>query len=167
MLWWSKNLREKKHTHSTLGIKRNLSFLQSDITKIHQIKVNHIWTQISYIVLIIKHIWKKTKVCLCQKEKNLVKLQKDIIKKSQKLLRTSTKGHLFRTFNSYSFNFNCGLCDCRTSYCLWRMRAASMIFEKWPFAISLHVSPVWLKQTFVVVFSDVLYKEYYSLSVSI
>ena len=36
--------------HYTLSIKRNLSLLQSDtnLTKIHCIKINHIWTQISY-----------------------------------------------------------------------------------------------------------------------
>ena len=32
-------------------------------------------------------------------------------------LRMSMKGCLFRTFNSYSLNFNGGLCNCHISFC--------------------------------------------------
>ena len=32
-------------------------------------------------------------------------------------LKTSTKGRLFRTFNSYSFSFKGGLCNCCAGYC--------------------------------------------------
>ena len=35
-------------------------------------------------------------------------------------LRTSTKGGLFRTLNSYAFNFKGGLCNRRTGYCPYR-----------------------------------------------
>ena len=35
-------------------------------------------------------------------------------------LRTSTKGRLFRTFNSSSFNFKGGLCNRHTGYCPYR-----------------------------------------------
>ena len=72
----------------------------------------------------MKHIW-KIKGCFCQKRENVVKLQTVICQKSQKLLvRTSMKGHLFRTFNSYmymySFNLKGGLCNCSIVCCPWR-----------------------------------------------
>ena len=82
------------------------------------------------------------------KRRNAVKLQKVIFLKSQKncLLRTSTKGRLFRTFNSYSFIFNMfngGLCNHRIGFCQWQTRspgwrAVAVIYENWPRAISLH-----------------------------
>ena len=56
-------------------------------------------------------------------------------------LGTSTKCRLFRTSNSYSFNFKGGLCNRRTGYCPYRApcpgsEQVSVIFEKWPLAIS-------------------------------
>ena len=63
-------------------------------------------------------------------------------------------GHgLFKTFNSYSSNFNGWLRKRRTGYCLLRTPspqavsifeaiAVSVIFENWPLAISSHFSPL-------------------------
>ena len=77
-------------------------------SKIHNIKMNHIWTLIA-IVLLMKHIWTKIKGCLLalvKKEKNTVKLQKVIYKKHKNCSRrTSTKDRLFRTFNGHSLAF--------------------------------------------------------------
>ena len=60
---------------------------------------------------------------MCQKGDNVVESWKVIIWKLQKLLteRALSELHgdgLFRTFNSYSFNFNGGLRKRRTGYCL-------------------------------------------------
>ena len=64
-------------------------------------------------------------------------------------------GWPFRTFNSYSLNFN----DYVTTLLAFvhgvhqaQRRAISVIFEKIMFAISLHSSPFWYKQTFVCLF---------------
>ena len=67
------------------------------------------------------------------------------------------KGCLFRTFNSYSFNFNGGICNCSS---VPGKRAVSVNFEKQPYAISLHFL---LFDTNKPFFLDVLNKEYYSL----
>ena len=62
---------------------------------------------------------------MCQKGENAVESRKVIFWKSQKLLteRALSELHgdgLFRTFNSYSFNFNGGLRKRCTGYCLLR-----------------------------------------------
>ena len=53
--------------------------------------------------------------------KNAVKLKKVIFQKSQKLLteRAPRKATIFKAFNSYSFDFNGGLCNRRTAFCPW------------------------------------------------
>ena len=111
----------------------------------------------------MKHIW-KIKGLLCQKGEIYGDIAKgDVFKDHRKCsLRTSTKGRLFRTFNSYSLNFNGRLCMRRTGFCpCWAPCPKGEQFlwfvEKRPCAISLHFTPFWLKQTFV--FWDVLGKE--------
>ena len=63
-------------------------------------------------------------------------------------------GGLFKTFNSYSFNFNGGLRKRRMGYCLLRTpspRGKQFLWflKNLPLAISSHLSPLWLKDTFV------------------
>ena len=66
----------------------------------------------------MKHIWKIKKVAFAKKEKNVMILQKVTFQKSQKQLAENlAKGRLFRTFNSYSFNFKGGICNRCTGYC--------------------------------------------------
>ena len=96
-------------------------------------------------------ISEKHKIFSCQKEKNVVKSRKVIFRKSQKLLTERALselhgGSLFRTFNSYSFNFNGGLR--KTPYRLLsasnsqpERQAVSVIFKNLPLAISSHLSP--------------------------
>ena len=73
------------------------------------------------ILLLMKHIWKIKRLLLPKKEKNAMKSQRSLFKNHRNCsLRTSTKGRLFRTFNSYSFNFKGGLCNRRTGYCPYR-----------------------------------------------
>ena len=71
-------------------------------------------------------------------------------------------GGLFRTFNSYSFNFNGGLHKRRTGYCLLRTPSPRGKQFLWFLKIDLlrfHriLSPLWLKYTFVSL--DVLIKD--------
>ena len=84
--------------------------------------MNHIWTQISYNPPHEAHL-KNQRIAFVKKEKNAMKSQRVIFQKSQKLLAENLrKGRLFRTFNSYSFNFKGGLCNrrSRTGYCPYR-----------------------------------------------
>ena len=70
---------------NTLSVKRNLSLLQSD-TKIHHIKMNHIWTLISHSNPYEAYP-KNQRVAFVKKEKNVVKSQEVIfVFKSQNLL---------------------------------------------------------------------------------
>ena len=60
-------------------------------------------------------------------------------------------GRLFTAFNNYSFNFNGGLCNHRTSFCLRRTPSPGgekflWFLKKLPLAIS-HFSHFWLEQT--------------------
>ena len=81
----------------------------------------------------------KHKIFSCQIGENAVKSRKVIFRKSQKLLTERVLselrgGSLFRTFNSYSFNFNGGLRKRRNGFCLLRnsqpeRQAVSVIFE--------------------------------------
>ena len=97
------------------------------LTKIHAFKINNIWTQISFILILLnKNISKTNNIFSCQNWENAGKSQKVIIRKSQKLLieRALSElhgGSLFRTFIanfSYSFNFNGGLRKRSTGFCL-------------------------------------------------
>ena len=103
------------HVHR--ASKETYRFFRATLTKIHHIKMNHLWAQISYSPLHEAHL-KNQRVAVVKKEKNVVKLQKVIFQKSQKqLAENTTKGRLFRTFNSYTFNFKSGLCNRHSGYC--------------------------------------------------
>ena len=57
------------------------------LTKIHNIKINHIWIQISYMYSSSNETHLKNQsLAFAEKERNVVKLQKVIFQKSQKLL---------------------------------------------------------------------------------
>ena len=60
-------------------------FIRATLTKFHHIKINHIWTQVSYSSPHEAHLRNK-RVAFVKKEKYVVKLQKVIFQKSQKLL---------------------------------------------------------------------------------
>ena len=69
----------------------------------------------------MKHIWKIKRLLLPKRRKIRWNPKMSFFKNHRHCsLRTSTKGHLFRTFNSYWFNFNGGLCNRRTGFCLCR-----------------------------------------------
>ena len=66
----------------------------------------------------MKHIWKINGLLLSKMRKISWNCKRSFFKNHRNCsLRTSTKGHLFRTFNAYSFNFNGGLCNHRTGFC--------------------------------------------------
>ena len=65
--------------------KETYHFFIATPTKIHHIKINHIWTLISYSTPYETHL-KYQRVAFVKKDKNVVKLQKVICQKSQKLL---------------------------------------------------------------------------------
>ena len=94
------------------------------LTKIHVVKLNNIWTQRSFNTPYLEYL-KNTRFSPVKKKKNMVKSRKVIFRKSQKLLTKRALselhgGSLFRTFTSYSFNFNSGLRTRRTCFCLLR-----------------------------------------------
>ena len=65
--------------------KETYPFFRATLTKIHNIKVNHIWTEITYYSSHDAHL-KNQRVAFVKKEKNAVKSQKVFKKKSQNLL---------------------------------------------------------------------------------
>ena len=71
------------------------------------------------LVLLNEKIW-KTQDFLVSKGENAVESRRVIFRKSQKLLSELHGGSLFKTFKSYSFNFNGGLRKRRTGFCLLR-----------------------------------------------
>ena len=96
-----------------------------------------------------------------KKEKNAVKSQKLL---AENLHKRPPIQNIQKLFIHFQLQVKC---NCHTSFCLWQTLLPASIFcdfWKWPFLISLHLSQFWLKQTFV--FLDVLYKEFWSLSVS-
>ena len=73
------------------------------------------------IVLPMKHIWKIQRFLLPKRRKMRWNQTRSLFKINRnRLLETSMKGRLFRTFNSYSFTFKGGLCNRRTGYCPYR-----------------------------------------------
>ena len=79
----------------------------------------------SALILLNKIIWKSQDFLLSNIRKMRLNPERSFFKKSQKLLieRALSElrgGSLFRTFNSYSFNFNGGLRKRRTGFCLLR-----------------------------------------------
>ena len=82
-------------------------FFRMTLTKILSIKLNYIWTLISFIVLLMKHIWKIKGLLLSKNKKIVVKSRKVIFKQITKTAYWKPPW----TFNSYSFNFKGGLCN--------------------------------------------------------
>ena len=73
----------------------------------------------------MKHIWKVKGLLLPKRIKMWWNRNRSFKKYHRNCsLRTSTKGSLLRTFNGYSFNFNGGLCNCRTDFCPCRAPVA-------------------------------------------
>ena len=77
------NLTQSVHVH--WASKETYHFFRAMLTKIHGIKINHIWTQISYSSPHEAHP-KFKGLLLSKREKIEVKAQKVIFQKSQKLL---------------------------------------------------------------------------------
>ena len=107
-IWLSNRIyteRQKKH-----------HFFRAMLIKIHRIKMNHIWTKISYSSH--KHIWKIKELLFSNRRKMRWNCKRSLFKTHRNCsLRASAKGRLFRTFNSYLFNFKGGLCNRRTGCC--------------------------------------------------
>ena len=86
MIFFPTKIMEHGLHINTLSVKRNLNhFFRATLTKIHAIKINNIWTQISFNTP-NKNIWKTQDFLVSKKEKNAVKSRKVIFWKSQKLL---------------------------------------------------------------------------------
>ena len=106
----------------TLKVKRNLSLFRSSLSKIHRIKKKKSYLDTDKLEF---SLWstsekQKTKGCLCQKGENCSEIVKGHLKKDHRNWTISTKSCLFRTFNSYSFNLNSGLCNHLTGFRLRR-----------------------------------------------
>ena len=100
--------------------KETYHFFRATFTTIHCIKINNIWTQISFKYSLIR-ISEKHKIFSCQKGENAVKLRKVIFENRRNLLtERAPRRQLFRTFNSYLFNFSGGLRKRCTGFCLLR-----------------------------------------------
>ena len=140
-------------------------FFRVMLTKIHLIKINHIWTQIiSYSSPREAHL-KNQGLVLSKRKKMWWNCRRSFYKNHRNCsLRISTKGRLFRTFNSYSFNFKGGLYNRRTGYCPCRAPCPGgeqfLWFWNWPLVISPYFALYWLNQTFD--FWDKIGKEYNS-----
>ena len=65
--------------------KKTYHFFRATLTKIYSIKINHIWTQISYSFPHEAHL-KTSNGCFCQKEKKCCEIAIRHFLKSQKLL---------------------------------------------------------------------------------
>ena len=104
----------------TLRVKETYHFFRATLTKIHCIKINHIWIQISYSYHYEAHL-KKLRVWILRKLQWNRKMPFSKYHRNSSLseLHKRTKGCLFRTCN-YSFNFNVRLCNHRTGFRLWR-----------------------------------------------
>ena len=92
----------------------------------------------------MKHIWKIKRLVLAKRRKMRWYRKRSLFKNHRNCsLRTSAKGRLFRTFNSYSCNFKGGLCNRRTGYCPYRAQCPRgelqflWFLKKWPLALSI------------------------------
>ena len=100
--------------------KETYHFFSTTLTKIHCLKINNIWRQISFNTP-WKEYLKNTIFSRGQKGENAVKSRKVIFRKSQKLLtERAPQRQPIQKFNSYSFSFNGGLRKHRTGFCLLR-----------------------------------------------
>ena len=101
--------------------KETYHFFRATLTKIHCIKINHIWTQISYSFSLWNTSEKFKGLLLPKRRKMQWNCQRSLFKNLRNCsLRTSAKGCLFRIFNSNSFNFKGGLCNRCIGYCTYR-----------------------------------------------
>ena len=110
----------------------------------------------------MKHIWKIKGLLLPKRRNKWWNRKRSFFKNHRNCsLRTSMKGRLFKTFNSYSFNFIGGLCNRRTGYYLCRALWPGDKQFLWFFLSDLlRFHPIllfWLDQT--LFFWDVLGKE--------
>ena len=155
------NLYCSKIKLRTLSVKINLDhFFRVTLTKIHSIKMNHIWTQSSYSTPYQAHL-KKTNVWLSQKgvkwgeiaRGHFSKITETACLPATELGKDKSQygGYITRHWNWMN-----------SYWMFWGSQwAVSVILKKLPFAISLHFSPFWQKHPSD--FSDVLHKENYSL----
>ena len=152
----------KQKWQTTLSVNFFYHFFRATLTKIHRIKINHIWTQIIYSSPHEAHLRNK-RVAFVKKGKMWWNCKRSFFKNHRNcLLRTSPKSRLFRTFNCYSFNIKGGLCNRRTGCCPNQAlcpgrRAVSVIFLNRPLAISPHFFFFLIEV--ILYFLDVLIKE--------
>ena len=105
----------------------------------------------SALILLNKNIWKTQDFLASKRRKMRLNHERSFFKNRRNCSPSELHGGgLFRTFNSYSFNFNGGSRKRRRGYCLLRtpsLRGKQFLwfFENWPLAISSHLSPHWLK----------------------
>ena len=136
------------------------------VSKIHHIKINHIWTLISYSTPYEAHLR-----FFCQKGEKWGEIAKINIKKKPKSQKLLTENHHKKPLvQNNSFSFNGGLYNRHTGFCpyrtpflrgeqfLWLKKKKKITFCNFPAFYSL------LTQANIF-FWDVLGKEYYSLSV--
>ena len=154
-----------KHFYTYSECQKKHHFFRAMLTKIQSLKMYHTWTQISCSTPDKAHL-KNERVDIVKKEKIAVTLQKVIFQKSQKLLTENLHErpgiqNIQKQFIQFQWRVML------LPYLLLSMpnsvperRAISVIFEKWPLAISMHFTPFWLNQSFG--FWDVLGKEYCS-----
>ena len=104
--------------HVHWASKETYHFFRATPTKIHAIKINNIWTQISSNT---KNIWKTQDFLASKRRKMRLNHERSFFENRRNCSPSELHGHgLFKTFNSYSFNFNGGLRKRRTGYCLLR-----------------------------------------------
>ena len=120
------------------------------------------------LVLLMKHIWKIKRLLLPKRRKTRWYRNRSLFINHRNIsLKTSTKGRLFRTFNSYSFNFKGGLCNCRTGYFPYRALCPGdeqflWFFSKMTFCDFTLFYSFLTKANIHVILLDVLGKEFYS-----
>ena len=106
--------------------KETYHFFRATLTKIHSIKINHIWTQISFTALILlnKNI-RNTQDILASKRRKYGLITKGHFSKIAETAHRASSERAPRRrpiikFKRYSFNFNGGLRKHRAGYCLLR-----------------------------------------------
>ena len=121
-------LKKYLTTKLHLASKETYHFCRTTLTKIHCIKINNIWTQ-------KKEYLKNTRFSRVKMERTRLNHERSFFENRRNCSPSELHGgSLFRTFNSYSFNFNGGIRKRHTGYCLLRTpqpegQAVSVIFE--------------------------------------
>ena len=92
------------------------------------------------IVLLIKHIWKKSDWVNKNKKSKIRWNCKRSLKKSHKLLSFQAQTIARTAVTQSAFEIECSE---QAAICGGFQRAVSVIFEQWLIAISLHFSPFW------------------------